>query len=124
MATKNADLRNALADAFGTKWDNGTLKIYTAGNAQLLATFTFDADSFAASANGVVALNGVPMSVAAAASGTAAVADLASENPGTYTLTGLTVGESAAQIILDNTDINSGQTVTLTSFTWTESASA
>ena len=122
MANKSNDLRQALGDAFGDNFNSGTLKIYTAGNASLLATFTLAADAFAACTTaGVVAMNGLPDSVTAGNTGIAAVADL---EQGIYTLTGLTVGESATQVIIDNTDINATQTVTLNSFSWTESGTA
>lgn len=120
MATKNAALRDKIADDFGALWNSGSLVIKAGGTT--LATFTLNADAFADAASGAVSLNGLPKSVAAAASGIADTAEFVS-NGSTYTLTGLTVGESGTQVVLDNTDINSGQTVTLNSFTYTVSAS-
>lgn len=117
MATKNAALRNLVADAFGDAFDSGTLKIYDSGN-NLICTFTLAADAFGAAASGTVNLNSTPISDTAGATGIADHADLES-NGGTYAITDLTVGESGTQIVLDNVDINSGQTVTLNSFSYT-----
>lgn len=54
--------------------------------------------------------------VAAGAAGTAAKAEIRNSG-GTAGLTGLTVGTSATDIILDNTSIANGQNVTLSSAT-------
>ena len=121
MATKNTALRNLLADALGNVLDSATLKIYTTGQGTLLVTFTFSGTAFPAASNGVITLAGVPYSVAAAGTGTAAEAELASTGS-TYVVTGLTVGTSSAHVIIDNTSINAGQTVNLTAFTWTEAS--
>ncbi len=52
--------------------------------------------------------------VAAGNTGTAAAAQIKTSGA-TADLTGLTVGTSGTDIVLDNTSINSGQNVTLTS---------
>ena len=122
MATKNAALRDLLGDAFGDVFDSGDLEIGTTGMAASLCTFTLAADSFGASSSGVVTLLSVPLSDTADADGTAAEAILSSSGD-TYQITGLTVGTSGTDIIIDNTSILTGQTVNLTAFTWTESAS-
>ena len=120
--TKNAALRNLLADAVGDSYDSGTIVIGTAAMALTLATFTLPAAAFAAAAAGVITLLGTPDSVAAANTGTAAEAEFRSSGD-TYTVLGLTVGTGGTDVIIDNTSIVSGQTVNLNSFTWTESAS-
>ena len=56
---------------------------------------------------------------AAAGGGTAATKAQIKDSGGTAKITGLTVALSAADVILDNTSIASGQTVTLTSLTIT-----
>ena len=66
----------------------------------------------------VFTLSGVPLSVSASASGTAALAELRN-NAGTTVVSGLTVGTSATDIILNSTTITSGQTVTITAGTIT-----
>lgn len=121
MATKNATLRNKMATDFAALWDEATLVIKDSGNVTLV-TFEFGDPAFGSASNGAVSLAGLPISATAAATGTAAKAELISDG-GTYTITDLTVGLSASQVILDNLSINSGQTVNLTAFSWTESAS-
>lgn len=54
--------------------------------------------------------------IAAVASGTADVAQVKDSGGNAY-LTGLTVGTSGTDVILDNTSINSGQNITLSSAT-------
>lgn len=120
MADKNAALRNLLADAFGDNFNSGTIEILTSADA-VLVTFTLNADAFGAASAGVVTLLGVPLTANAGATGVAAKASIKSSGA-TYTLTEMTVGEGTGDVQLDNTDINSGQEVKLTSFTWTESA--
>lgn len=117
MATLDADLRNALADAFGDNMDSATLTIGTTSMGTTLVTYTFPAGAFNAASAGVCTLNGVPDAETAAATGTAAEATIVQ---GIYSVTGLTVGTSGTDVIIDNTSITSGQTVNLTAFTWTQ----
>lgn len=119
--TKNTALRNTLADAFGGVWDSGTLEIIDTDGSTVLATFNLAADAFAAASGGAIALSGTPISTTGAASGTAATANLKNAG-GTQNITGLTVATSGAQVTIDNTSIAGGQTVNLTAFAWTESA--
>ena len=121
MATKTTPLRNALADAFGDYWDNGSLEILAADGTTVLVSFPLGADAFSAAANGVASLAGTPIQAAASATGTATTARL-KDSGGTAQLTGLTVGTSGTDVTIDNTSIASGQTVNLTGFQWTESA--
>ena len=96
----------------------GKLKIYTAGQAQLLATFTLT--NPAGTVSGAVwTLDFDPdLEATASASGTAAVATITQSND-TEVITGLTVGTSGTDIVLDNVSISSGQTVTLATGTIT-----
>lgn len=120
MATKNAALRNKMADDFAALWNTGTLQILD--GVTVLATFTLSATAFAAAALGKVSAEDLPKSVAAGGTpGTADNAILTSTGAGTYVLSGLTVGTSAADVIIDNTSIAAGQTVNLTKLEWTES---
>lgn len=66
----------------------------------------------------VLTLAGVPLSVAASASGTAAKAEIRN-NAGTTVVSGLTVGTSASDFIIGTTTITSGGTVTCTAGTIT-----
>jgi hypothetical protein len=120
MATKNSALRDKMADDWASLWNSGTL-VLKAGST-VVATFTLAVDAFDNAASGAVALAGVPLTAVAAASGVVDTAELLSSGS-TYQITGLSVGEAATQVVVDNTDINSGQTVTLNSLTFTVSAS-
>jgi hypothetical protein len=66
----------------------------------------------------VLTLSGTPLTATASATGTAAKAELRN-NAGTAIVTGLTVGTSASDVIVDNTSTNSGQIVTVSSGTIT-----
>jgi len=94
---------------------NGTLEIGTAGMAAVLVTFGLSATGGTIS-NGAWTLAFDASTVAASAGGTAAAARI-KDSGGTARITGLTVGTSGSDINLDNTSINSGQNVTLSSGT-------
>lgn len=99
----------------------GVLQIGTTGMATVLAEFTLNDPSGTASA-GVLTLSGFPKSdTTANATGTAAAARIRDSNA-LDVITGLTVGTSAADIILDSVSITAGQTVTLNSATITHAA--
>lgn len=87
------------------------------GSTGVLATIALPTTAFTVSA-AVATLQGTPLSVAASASGTAALAELRN-NSGTTVASGLTVGTSGTDIILGTTTITSGGTVTITSGTIT-----
>lgn len=98
----------------------GSLVIGTSslsGATGVLATITLSATPGTVS-GAVLTLSGVPLSATASATGTAAKAELRN-NAGTVIVSGLTVGTSAADIILDSVSITSGQTVTINSGTIT-----
>jgi hypothetical protein len=63
-------------------------------------------------------LSGVPLSATASATGTAALAELRN-NAGTVIVSGLTVGTSGTDVIINSTAISSGQTVQVNSGTIT-----
>lgn len=98
----------------------GQLVIGTAslsGATGVLATIALPTTPFTI-AGAVATLQGVPLSVAASATGTAALAALRN-NAGTDVATGLTVGTSGTDVILGTTSITSGGTVTITAGTLT-----
>lgn len=101
--------RDAVAD--------GTLEIGTAAMASVLVTFGLSVSGGTIS-SGVWTLTFDASTVAAANTGTAAAARIKTSG-GTSRITGLTVGTSGSDINLNNTSINSGQDVTLTSATIT-----
>lgn len=90
----------------------GKLEIGTAGMATVLATITlgYPGTSTGTIATGVLSLAGFPREIAAAAAGTAAAARIRT-SANADVITGLTVGTSGTDIIIDNTSIAIGQTV-------------
>lgn len=119
-AAKNARL-NAVAATIDAGSGAGYLQIGTTAMGTVLATIVL-ADPCAASASGgVLTFSGFPRSdTSADATGTAAAARIRDSN-GNDVITGLTVGVagSGADIILDTTSIDAGETVTLNSATLT-----
>lgn len=113
-AVKNARL-DAVTTQIGT---SGKIEIGTTAMAATLATITLNSTAAAAASGGVLTFSGFPKTVAAAATGTAAAARIR-KSDNTDIVTGLTVGTSSADIILDSVSITSGQNVTLNSATLT-----
>ena len=95
---------------------NGTLEILTAADA-VLATFVLNA-SGGNIAGAVWTLIFDASTVAATGSGTAAKAQIKNSG-GTVGISGLTVGTSGTDIVLDSASITSGQNITLSSATIT-----
>ena len=94
-----------------------TLEIGQTGMSLIILTFTLNDPSFSES-GGIITMLGVPKSAVAANPGTAQEARVKSGS-GTIIVSGLSVNTSAADIILNNIIINSGQTVNLNSGTLT-----
>lgn len=118
MATKNGLLRNKMAEDFGTLFSGGTLKIRNSANV-VLCSFPLQTPAFGSPSAGKITLAGVPIQVAAIASGTAHNAILESAGE-IYVLSGLTVATSGANVIVDNVVIAEAQIINLTKFEWTE----
>ena len=117
-ATLKTTRMNAVVTAIDAGAGAGKLEIGTAGMALVLATITLG-DPSATVSGSVLTLSGMPKSdTAADASGTAAAARIRDSNNADV-VTGLTVGTSAADIILDTVSITAGQTVTINSGTLT-----
>ncbi len=92
------------------------LEIGTAGMATVLASFTFGSVIGTVSGD-TLTFSGLPLSdTSADATGTAAEARIRTSG-NVDIITGLTVSSTSGNIILDNTSINAGQTVNLTSGT-------
>lgn len=109
-ATKTARL-TAVRDQMDLGAAAGKLEIGTAGMAATCVTITLNDPSGTVSGD-VLTLSGFPKTVAASGTCTAAEARIR-DSDNTDVVTGLTVGTSASDIILDNTSINSGQNVTV-----------
>jgi hypothetical protein len=110
--TYNAAVKTARMTATRDHFANGTLEIMTAADA-VLVTFGLSAGG-GSIAGAVWTLTFDATTVAAGAAGTAAKAQVRTAG-GSAHLTGLTVGTSGSDINLTNTNIASGQDVTLTS---------
>lgn len=110
-AVKNARLEAVVTQIGAT----GVLEIGTTGMASILATIALGNPAGTA-ASGVLTFSGFPRSdTSADNSGTAAAARIRTASGGTDVITGLTVGTSAADIILDSVSLTAGQTVTINS---------
>jgi hypothetical protein len=109
-ATKTARM-TAVRDQVDLGAGAGKLEIGSAGFATTCVTVTLNDPSGAVSGS-VLTLSGFPKTVAASATCTAAEARIRDSN-NTDVVTGMTVGTSGTNIILDNLSINSGQNVTI-----------
>jgi hypothetical protein len=117
-AVKNARL-NAVTAQIDAGAGAGKLEIGTTGMGTVLATITLADPSAAAASGGVLTFSGFPRSdTSADATGTAAAARIRDSN-NVDIITGLTVGVSASDIILDSVSITAGQTITINSATIT-----
>lgn len=114
-AVKNARL-NAVTTAIGT---TGVLEIGTTGMATVLATIPLANPAAPAAASGVLTFTMPQSDVSADATGTAAAARIRTASGGTDVVTGLTVGTSGTDIVLDNLSIAITQQVTINSATIT-----
>lgn len=109
----------AVRDAIDADASAGQILLGTSGMAATLATFTCNDPSGTPSA-GTFSFDGFPKEEEAAAGGTLAAAEIR-DGAGTLVASGLTVGlsGSGADIIVDNTNVNSGQLVRIESVTIT-----
>lgn len=115
--------KNARLDAVAAQIDAGVaagkLKIGTSGMAAVLAVIALADPCAAAASGGVLTFSGFPRSdTSADATGTAAAA-IITDSADTTVISGLTVGTSGTDIVLDSTSITAGQTVTINSMTIT-----
>lgn len=117
--TQNTGLRNVIANAWGGAFVNGTLEIRTGADA-VLATISLGATPFTSASVGVISKNGT-WQATASASGTAAKAVFISN--GASNTAEVTVATSGGDLTIDNDNIVSGGTVTVTAFSYTEQAS-
>lgn len=87
------------------------------GTTGVLVSYTLSATPGTV-AGAVLTISGTPLTATAGATGTAALAEIRN-NAGTVIVSGLTVGTSGTDLIINATAISTGQIVTLTSGTIT-----
>lgn len=115
-AAKTARMQ-AVADLIDAGASPGKLKIRDSGN-NILATFTL-ADPCGTCASGVLTFDFDP-DISAVASGTGTAANaIITDSADTTVISGLTVGTSGTDVVLDSTSITAGQIVTITAGTIT-----
>jgi hypothetical protein len=113
---------NEVKDAIDAGAGAGKLKIGTSAMGTVLATLTL-ADPCGTVSGDVLTLDFDPdISAAASNTGTAAAATI-TDSDDNVIVSGLTVGTSGTNIVLDSTSITAGQTVTITSGTLTHNTS-
>ena len=115
--TRMEAVRDAIASGAGT----ATLEVGTASMATTLVAFSLNATPTSV-AGDVLTIGSTPISGTATATGTAAAARI-KDKDGNVVVSGLTVATSGANVTIDNTSINSGQGVSLTSGTITHATS-
>ena len=123
-------VRNAILDTIeSTTGTTAVLKIFTgsapancgtADSGTTLVTMTLPSDWMAAASGGTKAYNATWQDASADGTGTAGYFRIYPSSPSTTNATVQgTVGEGSGDLQLDNTDIASGQQVTITAFTLT-----
>lgn len=114
---------NEVKDAIDAGAGAGKLKIGTAGMAAVLATLTL-ADPCGTVSGDVLTFDFDPdiSDTSADNTGTAAAATI-TDSADNVIVSGLTVGTSGTNIVLDSVSITAGQTVTITSGTLTHNTS-
>ena len=118
-ATTQTSRMNASLAVIDNHASPATLEIGTAAMAATLVTITLSDPSFSIGGTpAALTLLGVPKSGTASGTGTAAAARI-KDGGGTVILSGLTVGTSGADIVLNSTAIAPGQTVQITAGTIT-----
>ncbi len=114
----STDERNNLANQLKTDLNGGSLKIYTSGFGTLIVSIPL-ANPCGTVNNGVLTLDTTNMNANASNSGTAAAAKMFKSDGSTEVVASADVATSGATINLQNTNINSGQNVSITSATLT-----
>jgi hypothetical protein len=116
--TLSTTARNAANNATTALVNGGNLVILQ--GATVLCTIPLSATAFGSSTNGAATANGLPLS--ASASGTGTADSYRVENSSATSIWTGTVGVGTGDLQLTSLSINSGQTVTVTSWTHTQPA--
>jgi hypothetical protein len=115
MASYAASLKTArmvaVVDAIDNAIEPAYMELGTAGVAVVMVTITLDKPSFT-EANGAITMNGTPKSGSALVPGRVVEARIR-DGSGNIIVSGLTVGLSNADIILDFVDLILNQSVTI-----------
>jgi hypothetical protein len=109
-ALKSARMQ-AVIDAIDANIEPAFMELGTAGVATVMVTITLDDPSFT-EASGAITMNGMPKSGTALVAGSLVEAHIR-DGGGNVIISGLTVGLSGADIILDFVDLILNQTVTI-----------
>jgi hypothetical protein len=113
---------NAVVTAIDVNASPATLEIGTAAMAATLVVITLADPSFTVAGTPAVAtMAGVPKSGTAIGTGTAAAARI-KDGGGNVIVSGLSVGTTGTDVVLNSVAITTGQVVTLTAGTITHSA--
>ncbi len=108
-------VKNARLDAVVTQIGaTGVLEVGTAGMASVLFSVSFD-NPAGITSGGVLTFSGFPKNTTASAAGTAAAARIRTATGGTDIVTGLTVGTSASDVIVNTTTVATSDPVQVTS---------
>ena len=113
--THETAARNGIADYIVDQLDSGTLEIQTSGDVEV-ASPTFGATAFGAAAAGVATANAIGDDTSATG-GTAAKAQL--KTSGAAAVVNCSVGTSGEDINLSSVVIGAGDTVSISSLTYT-----
>lgn len=114
------DRMQAVLDQIDAGSGSGRIEVGTTGMASVLATIDL-ADPAGSVASGVLTFTMPRSDSSADATGTAAEARIR-DSDGNDVVTGLTVGTSATDVVLDSVSITAGQTVTFNSAAITHAA--
>lgn len=121
MATKNTALRNAIADATGALFNSGNIIIRDSAN-NVLVTFPLHSTAFNAASTGLLTAHTSSLTQQAATGDGTADHAVFESSDSSLQVTGLTVGTSAAQVLISDLAITTGQLITLTQANWNETA--
>ena len=119
--THGTATRNALADQVDTQVNTGvgTAALEILATSTVLVSFNLPNPAFGAASGGTITMSGLPLSNTASATGTANKFQV-KDRDGTVVFDGsVTATGGGGDMTLDNTSINSGQTVQIDTFTYT-----
>lgn len=114
--THNTTARNGIANYIVDQLDAGTLIFYAADGSTEVATLAFGTPAFGAASAGVAAANAIT-SDASATGGTTTIANLTTS--GAAEIVECSVGTSGADINLTSNVVGAGDTVSVSSLSYT-----